>query len=72
MLAQVGAQFDDLAMVAARESERRNELAALAPTMLVVPWMAGDIHDVAGLGLLADASAVVDAELLTADRRRST
>ncbi len=54
VLAQVGAQFDDLAMVAARESERRSELAALAPTMLVVPWMAGDIHDVAGLGLLAD------------------
>ena len=47
VLAQVGAQFDDLAMVAARESERRNELTAMAPTMLVVPWMAGDIHDVA-------------------------
>jgi hypothetical protein len=41
-------------MVAARESERRNELAALAPTMLVVPWMPGDIHDVAGLGMLAE------------------
>jgi anion-transporting ArsA/GET3 family ATPase len=54
VLAQVGAQFDDLAMVAARESERRNELSAMAPTMLIVPWMAGDIHDVAGLGVLAD------------------
>ena len=50
VLAQVGAQFDELAMVAARESERRGELAAMAPTMSVVPWMPGDIHDVAGLG----------------------
>ena len=54
VLAQVGAQFDDLAMVAARESERRTELSAMAPTMLIVPWMAGDIHDVAGLRVLAD------------------
>ena len=54
VLAQVGAQFDDLALVAARESERRQELSAMAPTMLIAPWMAGDIHDVAGLGLLAE------------------
>jgi hypothetical protein len=41
-------------MVAARESERRNELSDMSPTMLIVPWMSGDIHDVAGLGVLAD------------------
>ena len=51
---QVGAQFDDLAMVAAAESERRTELAALAPMLLSVPWLEGDIHDLAGLAALAD------------------
>jgi len=54
VLAQVGAQFDDLAMVAAAESERRTELAALAPMLLSVPWLEGDIHDLAGLAALAD------------------
>jgi hypothetical protein len=27
----------------------------MAPTMLVVPWMAGDIHDVNGLATLAES-----------------
>jgi len=54
VLAQVGGQFDDLAMVAAAESERRTELAALAPMLLSVPWLEGDIHDLAGLAALAD------------------
>jgi anion-transporting ArsA/GET3 family ATPase len=54
VLAAVGRQFDDLAMVAAAESERRTELAALAPTLLSVPWLEGDIHDLAGLAALAD------------------
>jgi anion-transporting ArsA/GET3 family ATPase len=53
VLTQVAARFDDLALVAARESDRRSELAALAPVMLSVPWMSGDIHDVAGLALMA-------------------
>ncbi len=54
VLAQVGAQFDDLAMVAAAESERRNELATMAPMLLSVPWLDGDIHDLGGLATLAD------------------
>jgi anion-transporting ArsA/GET3 family ATPase len=53
VLMQVAARFDDVALVAARESDRRSELAALAPVMLSVPWMSGDIHDVAGLALMA-------------------
>lgn len=53
VLTQVAARFDDVALVAARESDRRSELAALAPAMLSVPWMSGDIHDVAGLALIA-------------------
>jgi anion-transporting ArsA/GET3 family ATPase len=53
VLTQVAARFDDVALVAARESDRRSELAALAPVMLSVPWMSGDIHDVAGLALMA-------------------
>jgi anion-transporting ArsA/GET3 family ATPase len=54
VLTQVGAQFDGLAMVAARESERRGELSAMAPTLSVVPWMPGDIHDIAGLARIAE------------------
>lgn len=53
VLTQVAARFDDVALVAARESDRRSELATLSPAMLSVPWMSGDIHDVAGLALIA-------------------
>ena len=45
--------FDDVAMVAAREAQRRNDLAILATTTVDVPWLPGDIHDLEGLGLLA-------------------
>lgn len=53
VLIQVAEQFDDVALVAARESDRRSELASLAPITLSIPWVSGDIHDVAGLGVLA-------------------
>lgn len=53
VLRQVATGFDDVALVAARESDRRSELAALAPITLSVPWLAGDIHDLAGLSDLA-------------------
>ena len=53
VLTQVAGRFDDVALVAARESDRRTELAAMAPTMVSVPWLDGDIHDLAGLGRLA-------------------
>lgn len=53
VLAQIATRFDDVALVAARESDRRSELADLAPVLLTVPWLSGDIHDLAGLGSLA-------------------
>jgi anion-transporting ArsA/GET3 family ATPase len=53
LLVKVAAGFEDIAMVAAREAERRTELATLAPALVSVPWMPGDIHDLAGLGDLA-------------------
>lgn len=54
VLRQIADRFDDVALVAARESDRRSELADLAPVLLTVPWLAGDIHDLAGLASLAD------------------
>ena len=53
VLTQIATRFDDVALVAARESDRRAELAAMAPTMASVPWLDGDIHDLAGLAQLA-------------------
>ena len=53
VLTQIASRFDDVALVAARESDRWAELAAMAPTMASVPWLDGDIHDLAGLGRLA-------------------
>jgi anion-transporting ArsA/GET3 family ATPase len=53
VLRQLATRFDDVALVAARESDRRAELADLAPVLLSVPWLAGDIHDLAGLASLA-------------------
>ena len=53
VLTQMATRFDDVALVAARETDRLSELASLAPCLLTVPWMSGDIHDLAGLGLLA-------------------
>ena len=53
VLHQMATRFDDLAMVAAREADRRAELTRLAATTVTVPWLSGDIHDIGGLGLLA-------------------
>ncbi len=53
VLHHVAALFDDLALNASRESERRAELETLAPAMLAVPWLYDDIHDLAGLGRIA-------------------
>ena len=54
VLAQLAERFDDVALVASRETERRGELATFATTMLDAPWLTGDIHDIAGLGELAE------------------
>jgi len=53
VLHQMATRFDDLAMVAAREADRRTELAALATTTVSVPWLQGDIHDLNGLASLS-------------------
>jgi anion-transporting ArsA/GET3 family ATPase len=53
VLTQIATRFDDVALVAARESDRRSELADLSPVLLTVPWLSGDIHDLAGLAALA-------------------
>jgi anion-transporting ArsA/GET3 family ATPase len=53
VLHQIASRFDDIALVAAAESDRRAELEELSPTLVAVPWVDGDIHDVAGLGSLA-------------------
>jgi hypothetical protein len=53
VLDQIASRFDDVALVAARESDRRTELGDLAPLLVTVPWLPGDIHDLAGLGSLA-------------------
>ena len=52
VLHQLARRFDDVSMVAAREADRRVALAELTPLMLTVPWVTGDIHDLAGLSKL--------------------
>ncbi|MFK8026190.1 MAG: ArsA family ATPase [Ilumatobacter sp.] len=53
VLRRMATRFDDLATVAAREADRRRDLAELAPLTVDVPWLSGDIHDLQGLGILA-------------------
>jgi anion-transporting ArsA/GET3 family ATPase len=53
LLRQLGAQFHDSAVVAAREAERRAELAALAPMLVSVPILDRDVNDVGDLLQLA-------------------
>lgn len=53
VLHRMAERFDEVAMVAAREAQRRSELAAIAATTVDVPWLPGDIHDVGGVGVLA-------------------
>jgi len=49
VLRDVAAQFHDTSMVATRESERRAELATLAPLVISIPLMAGDVNDLGDL-----------------------
>jgi anion-transporting ArsA/GET3 family ATPase len=49
VLAQVAESFHDVALVATREAERRAELSALAPQVLDVEALPGDVHDLDGL-----------------------
>jgi anion-transporting ArsA/GET3 family ATPase len=63
VLSQLAERFDDVALVAALETERRAELASLSPLMLDVPWLSGEIHDIAGLGGLVDRLRVDSTEI---------
>ncbi len=54
VLDEIGRSFDGVALVAAREADRWSDLDALTPVMLTVPWVSGDIHDLAGLSALVD------------------
>ncbi|MFT3852561.1 MAG: ArsA-related P-loop ATPase [Ilumatobacteraceae bacterium] len=49
VLTVVAERFHDTSVVAAREAERRRELAKVAPIVAEAPTMRDDIHDVAGL-----------------------
>jgi anion-transporting ArsA/GET3 family ATPase len=49
VLAEVAGRFHEVALVATRESERRAELATLAPHVLDVEALPGDVHDLGGL-----------------------
>jgi hypothetical protein len=49
VLTRVAESFHDVALVATREAERRTELAALAPQVVDVEALPGDVHDIAGL-----------------------
>jgi anion-transporting ArsA/GET3 family ATPase len=49
VLTRVAESFHDVALVATREAERRAELAALAPQVVDVEALPGDVHDLAGL-----------------------
>ena len=49
LLEVVADRFHDTSVVAARESERRRELATVAPIVAEAPTMRDDVHDVGGL-----------------------
>ncbi len=49
VLTEVSTRFQDVAIVATREAERRAELAELAPQVIDVPSLDTDVNDVASL-----------------------
>ncbi|MFV0307426.1 MAG: ArsA family ATPase [Desertimonas sp.] len=49
VLTEIAERFPEVALVAAREAERRSELAELAPQVLDAPILDSDVHDLAGL-----------------------
>ncbi len=54
VLTEVAERFHDVALVAAREAERRAELAALAPQVIDVPSLESDVNDLGALMALVD------------------
>jgi anion-transporting ArsA/GET3 family ATPase len=53
VLAEIGSRFDDVRVVATRESERRAELEGLSPVLVSAPMLDRDVNDVADLLALA-------------------
>lgn len=49
VLTEIGGRFDDVRVVATRESERRAELEALAPLLVSAPMLDRDVNDVSDL-----------------------
>jgi anion-transporting ArsA/GET3 family ATPase len=54
VLHEVAVQFHDTAMVATREAERRAELSDLAPLLVSIPLLEGDVNDVGDLLAIAE------------------
>ena len=54
VLSEIADRFHDIAMVAAREAERRSELERLAPFTVTAPSLGHDINDLGGLLELGD------------------
>jgi anion-transporting ArsA/GET3 family ATPase len=55
VLHEAADRFRDVAVIAAREAERRRDLQAVAPLVGEVPTQPSDVHDLAGLLDVADA-----------------
>ena len=54
VLAEIGASFRDLELVARREAEHRRRFLQGSATVAEVPWFAEDITDLAGLARLGE------------------
>jgi anion-transporting ArsA/GET3 family ATPase len=54
VIGEVAERFHDIAVVAAREAERRRELTSVAPLVVDAPTLRDDIHDLDGLLRLGD------------------
>jgi len=53
VLGEIAVSFQDVAIVATREAERRTELAELAPLLVTAPMLEHDVNDLADLYELA-------------------
>jgi anion-transporting ArsA/GET3 family ATPase len=55
VLRETGERFRQVAVIAAREAERRRDFEGVAPLLGDVPTQPGDVHDLDGLLAVADA-----------------
>jgi anion-transporting ArsA/GET3 family ATPase len=55
VLRETGERFRQVAVIAAREAERRRDLEGVSPLLGDVPTQPGDVHDLDGLLAVADA-----------------